>query len=253
MTLHRLLHACACLLLAGAALLRPGPASAVEAELHGYTEPLPPLDYERDGQPRGFSVELLQALARRAGLGVDIAVLPWPRAVILAAQDTRSVLFTLTRTEEREHQYKWVGPIARRRIVLYRLADRQDVTVNALDDLHHLRVGVARESATARQLAQQGFAASLEVAANDDATMRMLIAHHVDAIAMLDFAAAWHSSRQGSDFAALHPLITLDDSHEYYFGLHKDAPDALVASLQHALDELRRDGELERLTQRYLQ
>jgi polar amino acid transport system substrate-binding protein len=191
-------------------------------------------------------------MARRAGLTVGIQVLPWPRAVILAAQDAHSVLYTLTRTAEREQQYRWVGPIARRRIVLYRLADRSDVKAASLDDLHRLRIGVARESATARQLAQQGYGPSLEVAMNDDATMRMLIARHVDAIAMLDFAAAWHSAQQGSGFKALQPLITLDDSHEYYFGLHKDAPEELVAALQHALDSLRADGELDRLTQRYL-
>lgn len=223
------------------------------ADLHAFTEPLPPLNYEDGGQVLGFSTELLRAVVQRAGLTADYQVLPWPRAVAMAAADTHAVLYTLTRTPARESQYRWVGPIAKRRIMLYRLAGRDDLQVQNLDDLRKIRTAVARESATAKQLTEQGFGPYLDAALNDDATMRMLIARRVDAVAMLDFAAAWHSAKQGPGFKALQPMITLDDSHEYYYGLHKDAPDELVGRLQRALDSLKRDGEVDRLTQRYLQ
>lgn len=237
--------------MAAALLLGWAPARAA-FDLHAFTEPLPPLNYEEAGEVRGFSTELLRAMVQRAGLSADYQVLPWPRAVAMAGADTRSVLYTLTRTAARESQYRWVGPIARRRIVLYRLADRAEVQVRSLDDLRRIRTAVARESATAKQLSEQGFGPYVDEALNDDASMRMLIARRVDAVAMLDFAAAWHSAGQGPGFRALQPLITLDDRHEYYYGLHKDAPDELVDKLQHALDALKRDGELDRLTQRYL-
>lgn len=228
-------------------------AAAHAADLHAYTEPLPPLNYEEAGEARGFSTELLRTLAQRAGLSLQIDVLPWPRAVLMAAGDPSSVLYTLTRNAEREAQYQWVGPIARRRIALYRLAEHPDVQVRDLEDLARIRTAVARESATARMLQARGLGQHLEEALDDDSTMRMLIANRVDAVAMLDFAAAWHSSRQGPGFRALRPLITLDDRHEYYFGLNRDAPPELAARLQQALDDVKRDGALQKLTQRYLQ
>ena len=77
-------------------------------------------------------------------------------------------------------------------------------------------------------------------------------ADRVDAVAMLDFAAAWHAAHLEPGFRGLQPLIALDEEHEYYFGLHRDAPEALAARLQKALDGLRRDGELEQLTRHYL-
>jgi len=240
-------------ILAAAAALALAAAPCVHAaDLHGYTEPLPPLNYAENGDARGFSTELLRAMAARAALSVDIQVLPWPRAVLMAQDDTRSVLYTLTRTAAREGQYRWVGPIARRRILLFRLADRKDVQMQGLQDLKRIRTAVARESATAKLLEEQGFGPHLEPALNDESSMRMLIAGRVDAVAMLDFAAAWHSARQGPGFQALQPLVALDERHEYYFGLNKDAPDELVNKLQKALDSLRRDGQLEQLTRRYL-
>lgn len=239
-----------CLATLAAALALAAPAHA--ADLNAYTEPLPPLNYEEAGEAQGFSTELLRALALRAGLSLEIQVLPWPRAVAMAASDRKSVLYTLTRTAAREDQYRWVGPIAKRRIVLYRLAGRTEVRAAGLADLPRLRTAVARESATAKMLAERGFGAYLDAALDDDATMRMLIARRVDAVAMLDFAAAWHSARQGPGFRALQPLFTLDDAHEYYFGLHKDAPAELAERLQRAFEALRRDGELEQLTRRYL-
>lgn len=227
-------------------------AAAQAADLRGYTEPLPPLNYEEAGEVRGFGADLLRALARRAGLSLDMQVLPWPRAVSMAGGDRQSVLFTLTRTPEREDQYRWIGPIARRRIVLFRLAERTDVQVHRLADMTRIRTAVARESATASTLAERGLGPHLHAALDDEASMKMLIAHRVDAVAMLDFAAAWHSARQGPGFRALQPMIVLDDRREYYLGLHKDAPEELVTRLRRAFDSLKREGELEQLTRRYL-
>lgn len=226
--------------------------AAQAADLHGYTEPLPPLNYEESGEVRGFGADLLRALAQRAGLSLEMQVLPWPRAVAMAAGDRQSVLFTLTRTPVREAEYRWIGPIAKRRIQLFRLAQRSEVQVRSLEDMQHIRTAVARESATAKALAEQGLGPHLDAALDDEATMKMLIARRVDAVAMLDFAAAWHSARQGPGFRALQPLITLDDSREYYFGLNKDAPEELVSRVQRAFESLRRDGTLDELRRRYL-
>lgn len=226
--------------------------AAQAADLRGYTEPLPPLNYEESGEVRGFGPDLLRAIAQRASLSLEMQVLPWPRAVAMAAGDRQSVLFTLTRTPAREAEYRWTGPIAKRRIQLFRLAERREVQVRGLEDMPRIRTGVARESATAKSLAEQGLGPYLDAALDDEATMKMLIARRVDAVAMLDFAAAWHSARQGPGFRALQPLITLDDSREYYFGLHKDAPEELVSRVQRAFESLKRDGTLDELRRRYL-
>jgi polar amino acid transport system substrate-binding protein len=109
--------------------------AAPAQRLLGLTENLPPLNYEDEQGPQGFSVELLRLMAARAGVRLELQVLPWQRAVQLAEAEADSVLFSLTRTPERETRFQWVGPIAQRRILIYKLASRGDLAMTQLASL----------------------------------------------------------------------------------------------------------------------
>ena len=137
------------------------------------TENLPPLNYADDTGAQGFSVELLRAMAAQVGIRLDLQVLPWQRAMQVAETQAHSILFSLTRLPEREAQFQWVGPIAQRRILLYRPASRTDLNLTQLADLGNARIGVVRDSAADRQLQQKVFRAQLEIA--HDAGLPVLI------------------------------------------------------------------------------
>ena len=54
------------------------------AELRLLTEQAPPTSFLRDGQPDGYSVEVVRELIRRTGSQASIELLPWTRAYFLA-------------------------------------------------------------------------------------------------------------------------------------------------------------------------
>lgn len=222
--------------------------------LHAYTENLAPLNYEQGGQARGFSVELLRLMATEAGLDLNIQVLPWVRAKSVAAQETGSLLFTLTRLPERESQYQWVGPVGPRRIHIYKLSQRSKVQASNLAGLGGYRIGVVRESAVARQLLAEGLNEKRQIiwARDDETNLRMLLAGRMDAIAMLDWAALWHLRRMGLPPSTLQPLFTYSASPDYWFGLHPQSDPGLRLKLQSALDRLKRDGRYDALLRQYL-
>ena len=114
--------------------------------LHGFTENLAPLNYldESTGIASGFSVDLLRLIADEAGLPYEVEVMPWLRAVQSAGQTSASLLFSLTRTVERENQYQWLGPISPRRILIYRLSSRSDVRPTSLQQLNGCRLEIGR-------------------------------------------------------------------------------------------------------------
>ncbi|MFG6485429.1 substrate-binding periplasmic protein [Roseateles sp. BYS78W] len=228
-------------------------AAAPPVKLTGITENLPPLNYLDEDGPQGFSVELLRLMAAQAGFGLEIQVLPWVRAVQLAEVDRNSVLFSLTRTPEREAQFQWVGPIAERRILLYKLANRADLKLTQLGDLGSSRIGVVRDSAADRQLQAQGLrpGQQLEHGLDDATNLRKLLAGRMEYIVLLDWAAAWNLRQLQLPYDTLQPVLTQDNSRSYYYGLRPDANPALVRRLQAALDSLRRDGRYDRLRQRY--
>jgi polar amino acid transport system substrate-binding protein len=240
-----------CLL--SALLAAPLCARAAGETLLGVTENLPPLNYLDDGSAQGFSVELLRLMATQAGMRLELQVLPWQRAVQVAESSARSVLFSLTRTPERESQFQWVGPITQRRILLYKLASRTDLVLNQLSELGGARIGVVRESAADRALQAAGLRPGIELEHGlDDATnMRKLLAGRMEYVVLLDWAAAWNLRQMQLPYDALQPVMEQDTSKSYWYGLRPDADPALVRRLQAALDALKRDGRYERLRQRY--
>lgn len=227
--------------------------AAAGASLLGITENLPPLNYLDESGPQGFSVELLRLMAAQAGLSLDLQVLPWVRAVQVAEGSANSVLFSLTRTPERENQFQWVGPIAQRRILLYKLSSRADLALAQLSDLGGARIGVVRDSAADRALQAAGLRPGIELEHGlDDATnMRKLLAGRMEYVVLLDWAAAWNLRQLQLPYGALQAVMEQDTSKSYWYGLRPDADPAVVRRLQAALDALRRDGRYERLRQRY--
>lgn len=243
-----------CLALPALLAARHAVAAAGDGTLLGITENLPPLNYLDDsGGVQGFSVELLRLIAAQAGLKLTLEVLPWQRAMQAAESSVNSVLFSLTRTPERESRFQWVGPIAQRRVLLYRLANRSDLTMTALSELGNARIGVVRDSAADRQLQAAGLRPGLQLEQGlDDATnLRKLLAGRMEYVALLDWAAAWNLRQLQLPLSTLQPALEQDATHSYFYGLRLDADPALVRRLQAALDSLRRDGRYERLRQRY--
>lgn len=243
-----------CLVLATAVGTRlPAVAAPAERALLGFTENLAPLNYQDADGPQGFAVELLRLMAAAAGLPLELQVLPWQRAVQMAETQAGSVLFSLTRTPEREAQFQWVGPIAQRRILIYKLARREDLRLAQLGDLNGMKIGVVRDSAADRQLQAAGLKPGLQLEHGlDDATnVRKLLAGRMEFIVLLDWAAAWNMRQLNLPYTTLQPVMEQDASRSYWYGLRLDTDPALVRRLQAELDTLKRDGRYERLRQRY--
>lgn len=221
--------------------------------LVGITENLPPLNYLDDSGAQGFSVELLRLMTAQAGVRLELQVLPWQRAVQVAEAQPDSILFSLTRTPEREAQFQWVGPIAQRRILIYRLASRTDLTMTQLSEIGTARIGVVRDSAADRQLQAVGLrpGVQLEQGLDDATNVRKLLAGRMEYVALLDWAAAWNLRLLQLPYGSLQPVMEQDSARSYYYGLRLDTDPALVRRLQQALDTLKRDGRYERLRQRY--
>ncbi|UDM17580.1 ABC transporter substrate-binding protein [Vogesella sp. XCS3] len=228
------------------------PAMAMAASIKAYTEALPPLNYEENGKVSGFASELLRQMASEAGHSVQLEVMPWMRAYRTVKQQPGSALYSIVRNPEREALFKWVGPIAPRRIMVYALASRPDVKIRRQPDLLRYRLGVLAESSAASQLLQLGLPeARLEYGQSDEVNLKKLLLGRADGVVMLDWAMRWQQKLQQVDAARIRPVWTLDQRYQYWFAFNKDTDPAMLRSLQHALDQLRADGRLAALKRRY--
>ncbi|MGM0785640.1 MAG: substrate-binding periplasmic protein [Pseudomonadota bacterium] len=229
-----------------ACLMLPMTAAAELSSLTFITEEYPPYNYQRDGQPEGIAVELLERILTRTDTPRDrhdIQFYPWARGYDMALTEPNTVLFSTTRTEQRESLFQWVGPIATDRVSLIA---RRDADIH-LDDLEALidsdyRVAVIREDIGAQRLHEAGVPDSrIQVAMSNDSALHMLERGRVDLWAYGEDVAFWMMEQKGlsqSDFEAILPISESD----LYFALHRDTDPTLVATLQNALDRLRADS-----------
>ena len=227
---------------------------ALAADISAYTEELPPLNYQNGSQVGGFATELLQLTMRQAGYSVDIQLQPWARAYRTVLEGPDRLIYSITRTPEREPLFHWVGPISPRQIKLYRLSSRNDIQIHSEADLMRYKLGAMFESAAAKKLAGFGLQPErgLDLSASDEIALKKLMLDRTDMVAMLDWAMAWQLKQQKIDPRRVRPVWLLDGSSQYWFALSRGTPQYKVKRLQTALNQISNDGRLQQLRQKYL-
>ena len=94
------------------------PPSLLSTELAILTENLPNLNYLKNGELVGLSVDIVKEIQKRVGSHDQIRVLPWARAYSLALKEENVVLFSITHTKARIDLFKWICPLITKRDIL---------------------------------------------------------------------------------------------------------------------------------------
>ncbi len=76
------------------------------------TENYPPYNYVENGELKGKGVKIVKALLEDLKLNTSIEVMSWSVAYNLALKRPETLLFSISRTKDREELFHWIGPIA---------------------------------------------------------------------------------------------------------------------------------------------
>jgi len=88
-------------------------------KLEIYTEESKPANFTQDGVLTGLSTDVVYEIQKRIKDKTKIEVLPWKRAYTYATTKENVLLFSLTRTKDRENIFSWIGPLLRIEWALY--------------------------------------------------------------------------------------------------------------------------------------
>lgn len=236
-----------------APLALAGGSSAGLTSLTFVTEEYPPYNYldPQTGQLKGRAVTLLKTIFEHAGTPFnpeDILFYPWVRGYELAQSKPNTALFSTTRTPARESHFKWVGPIARDRVVLLTWEDQATRLISLEDAIQkRLSITVIREDIGAHALQAADYPAELLRPAIDNrSALHMLRRGRVDLWAYSDEVARWIATQEGVDVSRLTAVHTLSES-DLYFAINPATDQSLVSRLQEALEDVRagqKDGEI---------
>ena len=225
------------------------PAQAADpAHLKLLTEDYPPFNMaDASGRITGLSTEIVHQLLQRAGISHDIELLPWVRAFNRAVLEPGTCVYSTTRTEQREHQLKWIGPIVENPWVLYARNDNKTV-VTTLESVRPYRLGGYSGDAIAQYLISKNF--EVDLASTDVQNVRKLVAGRIDFWATGKYSGATLATREKA--ADIRPVMTFNTTF-MYLACHPRMDDRTVALLNSTLDRMRKDGTVAKITARYHQ
>jgi len=186
----------------------------------------------------GPGAVMLARLQEVSGVRLTTQVIPFARAMLSESLKPGACLIALTRTPEREAQYRWVGPWSSSAMALYARPDDRR-RVNGPDDMRGATIAALRAAPTAAWLKERGLD-GYEV--NDVATgLRMLQAGRVDYYLGNDMVTRI-AIKAGGEAAprVLYSFGRID----LYMACHPSTPAAVVEQLNTALAQLRARGEL---------
>ena len=218
------------------------------------TEQYPPYNFEEDNRIRGIAVDTLALMLQRAGskqTREDIILLPWARGYKRVQSEPDTCLFSTTRTEEREHLFEWIGPIAPEAVGLIARKER-NIKIDSVEDIEKHKIGTIRGDVAEQYLIIAGINVdNMERVAKTILNIRKLNHGRIDLWAYDENVAMWELKANGfnpADYESVHLLGRKNQ----YFACHKGTSDTVIQKLQAALDALKADGEYEKILDRYV-
>lgn len=213
------------------------------------TEEYPPANFTQQGQLHGLSPELLKAMWKQMGVPEQpISVVPWSRGYAEVQNTPGTVLFTMSRTENREKSFQWVGPlfVARHNLVTLK---SNNIHLDSLGDAKKYLTAVIRDDISEISMLEKGFTdKSLVRVSRIPQALEMLMAGRIQFVCVSeDGLLEWAKSRKVD--LSLFATLVLVNEQKNYFAFHKSTPPNLVARFQAALQAVR--AEHQKLLEKY--
>ncbi|WP_051303088.1 substrate-binding periplasmic protein [Psychromonas aquimarina] len=201
-------------------------------------EDYPPANYIENGEIKGASVDILKLVWKKLGVPEQpIKIVPWARGYLLVQKKKNTVLFSMSRTKEREHLFKWVGPIFRSRQVIVGLTD-SPIKIDSLEDAEKYTIGTIRDDVCENTLISAGFdRKKLHSVTSLEQNISKLLLKRVDLICHSEASIRDVIKMKNQNAPQFKTIFVVTEKGNYY-AFHKDSQNDLIRSFQLALDEL---------------
>jgi len=221
------------------------------------TEEFAPFNFVEKGKVTGFSVEIVEHLIKKTGQCIQrdkILVWPWKRAYREALEQNNVMLFTTTRSAEREDLFKWDGPLYPREQFLFKLKANKNIKIKSLADARKYKALVTGRSANYEFLLKNGFEPdiNLVVANHTGSKVKMFLSGRGDIAYFLPIEIAYLLKRRNLSYQTIERLDVGQGKLYYYIAFSKGVSDEIVEKFQHAFDAMKTDGTYETILNKYM-
>lgn len=233
--------------LLGLLLAMTGVSRAERVSLRLLTESYPPYNMNTPkGVVTGLSTEIVREMMKRGGISYTIELQQWVWAFTNARDNPATCVYSTTRNEEREAQFKWVGPLVDNPWVLYARAN-DERPVHALEDVRPYLLGGYVGDATAQYLLSNGY--KVELVPADVLNIRKLASGRIDYWATGKYQGAYLAAAQ--KMRDIRPVLTFKTV-QLYLACNKAVADPLIQKLNATLNAMREEGLVQKIGNKYL-
>lgn len=213
------------------------------------TENYPPFNMEESGKIVGMSTDILKELLKRENIEYSLELFPWARSYKMGMEEKDTVVYSTTRTPEREALFKWVGPLVSNDWVFF-AKKGSSIKINSLDDARKYSVGGYNGDATSEFLLKEKFekGKNLQLATNDKQNALKLEAGRIDLWATGSQLGPWIAKTEKTGKVV--PLYTFKKT-EMYAAFNKDFDAALIKKLNDTLDKMKKEGFVNKVYDKY--
>jgi len=239
-------------LLTAASVLALAAASAAQTAssrslVYGGDSQFPPYEYlDEDGKPEGFNIHLIRALAREAGMSIDVRLGPREERMREFDAGKTDVMF-LSYTEERAERYQLLDQTwTLAQVVMMRPGLSR--YPQGLDDLWGVKIAVDENSINHQLLAAlpESRRPTLTIVKTREDEITAFERGDVDGVAGNHLTMRFLMGQLAENAVEV-PLI----SRPYHLAVLKGREN-IVAPLRVALDRLKNSGEFDRIVEQYL-
>lgn len=224
-------------------------ASADEFQILTVEEP-PSSFMNVEDEPSGFSVDIVREIQHRINNNDPIKVVPELRALKTASEVPNVVLFSFSRTPERENNFHWIMLLMRKPWVMYSKKGAGFI-LTSLEDSRKMRsIGVVRGDVRALYLQQMGFS-NLEVVAQHEQNVKKLMSGRIQMLFYEPPGMSFICRKLGLPMSAFEPVLKTAISELYIMMSKKGTDPKAVNKWQSAARGIKEDGTFQRIAEKW--
>lgn len=221
-----------------------------------YTEHYPPHNMKVAGKLTGYSVEVLEAIFKQMKSTQsikDVKLTNWSRAYSIALKVPNSMVFSTTRTKEREKLFKWVGPISTTKVGVIAPKSKKIVIKN-VSDFNKYKIGAVLKDVAEQLLIKANVSKNNIQHLNGENAINLSFTKmekgRIDMFAYNIDAAFDGAKMEGFDTDKYEVIYELTVG-ELCYAFNKKTDDKIIKKWQNALDSIKKNGIYDKIMSNY--
>ena len=215
------------------------------------TEDYPPISFKnKNNKADGLASEVAYEIMKNLNMKQSIHVWPWARDYKLLKKGPNYLVFSVSRTPEREKLFQWVGPIYSMKTGFY-VKKSSNIKIDNLDDAKKIKkIGTYFESFDEQFLKKEHFK-NLESTKSNILNIKKLMGNRFDVITATNVTIGAMMKKAGysiSDVKNLYNFMNVG----VYFAFSKEVSKDVVDAWQKELDKMNQNGSLAKIRNKWL-